>query len=114
MILKNDHTKRSFWKVCRVEELFKGKDGNIRTAKVKVPSDKGNVTLIRPLCHLITIEVSAKESTNSRTHTNPIAASARKDNSKVGISEAQTPPVSVRPRRNDSVVGELIRKQFNS
>ena len=112
-ILKNDHTKRSFWKVCRVEELLKGKDGNIRTAKVKVPKDKGNVTLIRPVCHLIPIEVSAKQSTNSRTHANPIATPARKD-SKACMSKAQSPPLSVRPRRNAAVVGELICKQLIS
>ena len=46
VILRNENTKRSFWKVCRVEELLKDRDGNIRTAKIIVPTDKGNVQFI--------------------------------------------------------------------
>ena len=42
VVLKNEVTKRSFCKLCKVEELLKGRDGNVRTAKVKVPTAKGN------------------------------------------------------------------------
>jgi len=40
VILKNDQTKRAFWKLSRIIECFTGKDGNIRGAKVEVASSR--------------------------------------------------------------------------
>lgn len=114
VILKNEQTKRAFWKVCKIEELLKGRDGNIRTAKVMVPAEKGNTILTRPLSHLIPIEVSSKQSTDSGTHAAPTATQARTAHSTACSSEARNAPLPNRPRRNAAVVGELIRKDLLS
>ena len=37
VILRDEQTKRSFWKLCRVTELLQGGDGTVRSAKLKVP-----------------------------------------------------------------------------
>ena len=38
VLLKNDQTKRCFWKLGKVVELLLGRDRNVRAAKVKVPN----------------------------------------------------------------------------
>ena len=113
VILGNENTKRSFWKVCRVEELLKDRDGNIRTAKIIVPTDKGNVQFIRPLKYLVPIEVSSKQSINSEAFAKRFAAPARTAKSQTSASEAQKTPLN-RPRRNAAVVGELVRRDTSS
>ena len=60
MLLKNDQTKRCFWKLGKVVELLLGRDGNIRAAKVKVPSARGTTVLSRPLQLLIPLEIRSK------------------------------------------------------
>ncbi|CAB4042099.1 Hypothetical predicted protein [Paramuricea clavata] len=61
IILRNDSTKRVFWKFGKVEELIPSKDGIIRAARVKVQGDGGKqVTLRRPIPHLIPLEVRAQ------------------------------------------------------
>ena len=45
VLLKNDQ----FWKLGKVVELLLGRNGNIRAAKVKVPSARGTTVLSRPL-----------------------------------------------------------------
>ena len=112
VILRNDNTKRSFWKVCRVKELLKDRDGNIRTARIMVPTDKGKVQFIRPLKYLVPIEVSSKQSINSQTFANPIAAPARTATGQACASEAQKAPLT-RPRRNAAVVGEVVRRDMS-
>ncbi len=60
-ILKNDKTKRRFWKVCKVVELLPGRDGKIRAAKVEVVSDEGGGKKVfkRSLPFLIPLELSS-------------------------------------------------------
>lgn len=41
VILKNDLTKRLYWKLAIVEELLKGKDGITRAAIVRVANPGG-------------------------------------------------------------------------
>ena len=113
VILRNDNTKRSFWKVCRVKELLKDRDGNIRTARIMVPTDKGKVQFIRPLKYLVPLEVSSKQSINSETFAKPLAAPARTAKGKAFASEAQQTPLN-RPRRNAAVAGELVRRDTSS
>ncbi|MCP4483723.1 MAG: hypothetical protein GY823_04050 [Flavobacteriaceae bacterium] len=56
--MRNDQVKRTFWKLCRVEELIEGTDGSFRSAKVEVMSgDKGKKLLNRSLKYLIPLEV---------------------------------------------------------
>ena len=38
-ILRNSQVKRTFWKLCKVEELITAKDGSVRSAKVSALSN---------------------------------------------------------------------------
>ena len=61
VILRNDSTKRVFWKFGKVDELIPSKDGIIRAAKVRVQGDgRKQVLLRRPIQHLIPLEVRAQ------------------------------------------------------
>ena len=61
VILRNDSTKRVFWKFGKVDELIPSKDGIIRAAKFRVQGDGGKqVFLRRPIQHLIPLEVRAQ------------------------------------------------------
>lgn len=61
VILRNDSTKRVFWKFGKVDELIPSKDGIIRAAKVRIQGDGGKqVFLRRPIQHLIPLEVRAQ------------------------------------------------------
>jgi len=58
VILKDDTTKRMFWKLAIIEELLTGKDGQVRVAIVKVVNHEGKQSrLRRSLKHLIPLEV---------------------------------------------------------
>ena len=82
VVLKNDTTKRSFWKLAIVEELLTGIDGKVRTAVVKATSGNNSKLLRCSVLHLIPIEVKAEESEElCREEYQPCAAVAEKDQS---------------------------------
>jgi len=59
VILRDDLTKRVFWKLATIEELLRGKDGIARAAVVKVVNENGSFTLLRrSIQHLIPLEVN--------------------------------------------------------
>ena len=60
VIVKSDLTTRNFWKLAKVEELLHGRDGQIRSARVKVASssDRKPQVIRRVIQHLIPVEVS--------------------------------------------------------
>ena len=66
VILKNDQTKRAFWKLSCVIDCFTGKDRNIRGAKVEVASSRGKKILIRPKQHLEPLDVASHDLGNAR------------------------------------------------
>lgn len=58
VILKDDTTKRMYWKLALIENLVEGRDGQIRAALVKTVNSDGKYTkLCRSLKHLIPIEI---------------------------------------------------------
>ena len=62
IVLKDDLTKRMFWKLGIVKELITGRDGHIgqiRAALIKVP-DYAKL-LRRSITHLIPVELQADE-----------------------------------------------------
>ena len=62
VVLKEDCTRRSWWKLARVMELEKGRDGLVRAARVQVLSqDKKAATFRRPIQQLIPLEVSENQ-----------------------------------------------------
>ena len=57
IILKDDLTKRMFWKLGIVKELITGRDGQTRAALIKVPNYAK--LLRRSITHLIPVELQA-------------------------------------------------------
>ena len=104
VIVKNEQSKRQFWKLARVEELIVGKDGNIRSAKLSMPSDGANCkSLLRPLQHLVPLEIPvSKEGTIS-------AADSDNSDTRNIVDVNDTLPVT-RSKRNAAIVGELNRR----
>ena len=73
VVVKDDRTKRLFWKLAKVEELLTGKDGKIRAAVVRVSTPKGTTQLLRrSVKHLFPIEVPSqyKENTTAEEQVN--------------------------------------------
>ena len=113
-LLKNDNAKRSFWRLCRIIELFPGKDGHIRAAKIEVSSPKGKVSLKRPLQHLIPLEVESSDSAVQRvpvdsTVVQTPATRPAPAKQSIGSPPAQDANQSARPKRNAAIIGEIIR-----
>lgn len=62
VILKEDTSKRMYWKLALVEDLVEGRDGKIRAALVKVVNSDGRHTKLHcSLKHLIPIKVQADQ-----------------------------------------------------
>ena len=97
VLLKNDQTKRCFWKLGKVVELLIGRDGNIRAAKVKVSSTRGTTVLSRPLQLLIPLEI------RSQVEIDPPGMPQ-------AVTNQEQADTRTRPRRNAAVIGEILRK----
>ena len=106
VLLKDDKSARSLWKLAKIEELIPSRDNEIRAAKVRVVnSDEGRSVLSRrPLQHLIPLEihptpkedqVSEKKKNTAGELPQPTDVMARKDG---------------RSRRNALIIGEMLRK----
>ena len=60
MVLKDDSTKRSFWKLAVVQELIPGRDGKIRAAWVRVANSDAQPRLLKKSTqHLYPVEVKS-------------------------------------------------------
>ena len=46
MLLYNEGTKQTFWKLAVVNELIQGTDGKTRAAVIRIGSDKGPARLL--------------------------------------------------------------------
>ena len=50
VLLRSDNKLRGFWKLVKVQQTLKGRDGQIRSAVLSIPSKGGNIKLLgRPL-----------------------------------------------------------------
>jgi hypothetical protein len=62
VILRDDSTKKGFWKLAKIEELFEGRDGHVRAAAVRTVRGQGSgqatQVLRRPIQYLIPLEVN--------------------------------------------------------
>jgi len=56
VILKEEGTARRLWKLAKVIETIKGRDGAIRSAKIKLMRGDWSVILRRPVQHLVPLE----------------------------------------------------------
>ncbi|XP_046389409.1 uncharacterized protein LOC124158258 [Ischnura elegans] len=64
-----DNKKRFEWPLGKIEELFSGKDGIVRSAKIKIYSGKGIIYINRPLHRLYPLEISQQEGAAMSTTT---------------------------------------------
>lgn len=98
VIVKNDSSKRIFWKLAVVEDLLRGEDGNVRAAIIRVANSKGKPKKLRSsVKHLYPVEVQAnlEDTVQQQQQTNETISN--KDNSE-------------RQRREAAVAGELKRR----
>jgi len=62
VILKDEWTKKMWWKLAIIEEVMEGRDGQIRAAVVKTVNCDGRPSRIRrSIKHLIPIEVQSRD-----------------------------------------------------
>ena len=111
VILKNDSTKRLFWKLAIVRELLTGNDGKVRAAMIKVTDDLNKTRLLRRSTqHLIPIEVKDKD--RSLQPVEEVEESQPSCSTSADNDAASTENVvnTGRPRRQAAVVGELNRR----
>ena len=113
VILSDSSKKRSFWKFCKIVEVYKGQDGAIRSAKIEVGSaDNGKKVLIRPVKLLVPLEVPIKSCISPRNVAGHVPqASVHKLQSASPHSETQSNTQgTTRARRNAAVIGEMLRR----
>jgi len=77
VLLRSDSKLRGLWKLARVQQTLKGKDGQIRGVVLQLPSgDSGSNILRRPLQYLYPLELDCKRDDGNR----PKRAAAQKAN----------------------------------
>ena len=110
VLVRNDHEKRSFWKLAEILELYKGEDQCICAAKIQVAGEDKRI-LNRSLRHLIPLEIHSERARLSAK------ATASKDKAPAQTQRKQTPKGaeqlqrhSNRPRRTAAIIGDLIRQ----
>jgi len=64
VLIKEDNNFRGFWKLGRIVELNEGKDGNIRSAEVKLPN---NNILKKPINSLYPLEINDTHQTQKQS-----------------------------------------------
>jgi hypothetical protein len=103
VIIRNDQTKRNFWKLAKVEELLCGEDGVARAAIVRVLRENSDHSqlLRRSIQHLIPIEVRHEGATNVDEATN-----ADQEHPRVQVLRP-----TKRPQRTAATTGQLRRLQ---
>ena len=103
VIVKNEQTKRSFWKVAKVIELIPSRDSKIRSVKLKVATENGTTHLVRPLQYLVPLEVKSNVDEKRVSGNNNVS---------LDFNESNSDHEQTRPRRTAAVIGELIRKDM--
>ena len=61
VLLRNEGKSRAFWKLAKVTELVRGKDGAVRSSKILylTGSKEKTTELRRPVQHLVPLELRA-------------------------------------------------------
>ena len=122
VILRNDNTRRMFWKLAKVRELLPSSDGVVRSAKVRVNGEGGKpITLRRPIQHLIPLEVRAttkEENVRDRSREEEnVRDRSREEEDVRDISRTDQPNAEKlrnnqlqRTRRKAAITGEMARR----
>ena len=115
VIVKEENTPRSTWRLGRVKELMKGRDDKVRGALVTVAGKQKKLTELKRLIqHLILVECkeSGKGDDMNRTVTTSPA-----DRRTIGRPVGEGPSESTRnardrPRRQAAIMSDFKRERF--
>ncbi|CAB3997786.1 Hypothetical predicted protein [Paramuricea clavata] len=117
VILKNESTKRLFWKIAKVEKLIRSIDGVVRSEKIRVLNSETRKPIImrRPIQHLIPLEIRSKfgnENEEEQVDVNEESSETQDLSTEPLDSDVKTAVVEKknRPKRKAAVQGELVRK----
>ena len=111
VLIKDDEpTPRTQWRMGRVLQLVKGRDGKVRGAKLKVLSKAWKPSSVhRPVQRLIPFEIQQKSVVNDENEVNTEEDSVNKGEILPEI-EVQDAVSSARPRRKAAVQGQAMRR----
>ena len=110
LILRNQQEERVFWKMCRVLEPFKGKDGIVRAAKVQVVTTEGKRKVFnRALKYLIPLEINILDNSSSECCRN--MQDATQATAPARNATKQAPAQTARlPKRTPAVIAIMKRR----
>ena len=101
IVIKNDKTNRSFWRLGRIEQLIAGGDGMNRAAMVKVSNEDGKSGMLRrSIEHLVPLEVNANISEIKLDGNRNLSL----------VRDSDEPPN--RPRRAAAIASEDLRREL--
>ena len=110
VLIKDDEpAPRTQWRIGRVLELVRGRDGQVRGARLKVLSKAGKQSSVhRPVQRLIPFEIREKSTVNSA---NDVDAEEDSENDEVpkGIV-VRDDVINARHRRKAAVEGQAMRR----
>lgn len=66
MVVKDDQTPRTHWKIGRVVDIIKSHDGYVRSARIFMPSKR---VITRPVNHLFPLELHVSPATDNANST---------------------------------------------
>ena len=122
VVLKDDSSKRIFWRLAIVNELLKGNDNLVRAAIVKLVDSRGSHKLLRrSIRHLYPIEVNNNQVSTLPNQDDILPSSPTQGQDSVAEASSDSPPeidsretatATGRPRRQAAIVGEQIRRDF--
>ena len=98
VIVQEDYTPRSFWRVAVVTEVHRGKDGFCRSASLKLGDTRNVIT--RPISKLFPIERYDEQDRNNEVNTNI------QDN-KACETQTNDTNTNTRHKRNAAVIADL-------
>ena len=110
VLIKDDEpAPRTQWRIGRVLELVRGRDGQVRGARLKVLSKAGKQSSVhRPVQRLIPFEIREKSAVNSEKDVDE-----EKDSEEDVVPEAivnQDDDGNARPRRKAAIEGQTMRR----
>ena len=111
VLIKDDEpAPRTQWRMGRVLQLVKGRDGKVRGAKLKVLSKAWKPSSVhRPVQRLIPFEIQEKSVVNDENEVNTEEDSVNEEEILPEI-EVQDAVSSARPRRKAAVEGQAMRR----
>ena len=113
VVLKNDNSKRLFWRLAIVENLLMGADGHVHAAVIRVSKPQGGTKILRrSIKHLFPIEVRLEDlcdelsTEQAQELERDSSVGQQSDNCSTPLTELDVTAPDRRPRRQAAIVGE--------